>query len=424
MPMETSPDKPVPVRVVSQQIGAWVHRLGAIWVEGQVTQLTRRPGTRTAFLVLRDPSAQVSLQVTCTTELAATTSPPLAEGARVVVHGRPQWYFARGSLTLAVDDIRPVGIGALLARIEELRRLLAAEGLFAPELKRRVPFVPTTVGLICGRASAAEHDVLENARLRAPGVPFRVENVPVQGPSAVPEIIAALRRLDSDGSVNTIIIARGGGSVEDLLPFSDEALVRAVAACRTPVVSAIGHETDTPLLDLVADVRASTPTDAAKRVVPDVEDEARRVHDARARMARHLHALVGTERARVAAWREHPALTRPTETLLGPHRARLDQARLDARRAFSTRLDRSRGDIDHRRSQVRALSPAATLERGYAVVQRADRSLVRDPGDVVAGETLRVLLATGEIAVHVLPPSSATPAAGTSRSGTQPSGTP
>lgn len=405
MAMETSPDKPVPVRVVSQQIGAWIHRLGSIWVEGQVTQLTRRPGARTAFLVLRDPSAQVSLQVSCTAELAATTSPPLAEGARVVVHGRPQWYFARGSLTLAVDDIRPVGVGALLARIDEVRRLLAAEGLFAPELKRRLPFVPTRVGLICGRASAAEHDVLENARIRAPGVPFRVETVPVQGPNAVPEIVDALRRLDRDASVDTIIIARGGGSVEDLLPFSDEALVRAVAACRTPVVSAIGHETDTPLLDLVADVRASTPTDAAKRVVPDVEDEIRRVGDARSRMARHMQALVDTERARVTAWREHPALTRPEQALLGPHQAVLDQARRDARRALTARLDRDRVHVSHVRAQMRALSPAATLERGYAVVQHSDRSVVRTPDDVSPGEVLRVLLATGEITAQVMPAS-------------------
>ena len=403
MAMETSPDKPVPVRVVSQHIGAWIHRLGSIWVEGQVTQLSRRPGSRTTFLVLRDPSAQVSLQVTCTAELAATTSPPLAEGARVVVHGRPQWYFARGSLTLAVDDIRPVGIGALLARIDEVRRLLAAEGLFAPEMKRSLPFVPTKVGLICGRASAAEHDVLENARLRAPGVPFRVENVPVQGPNAVPEIIDALRRLDRDDGVETIIIARGGGSVEYLLPFSDEALVRAVAACRTPVVSAIGHETDTPLLDLVADVHASTPTDAAKRVVPDVDDEMRRVSDARSRMARHMRAVLDTERARVTAWQEHPALTRPGPTLLGPHQALLDQARRDARRALDARLERERLHISHVRAQVRALSPAATLERGYAVVQHGNRSVVRSADDVAPGEVLRVLLATGEIAAQVVP---------------------
>jgi exodeoxyribonuclease VII large subunit len=281
MALETSPEHPVPVRVVSQHIGAWVHRLGSVWMEGQITQLTRRPGSRTAFVVLRDPSAAVSLQVTCPADLLAGDGPPLAEGARVVVHARPRWFFERGTLSLAADDIRPVGIGALLARVEQLRRLLAAEGLFDAERKHRLPFVPSGIGLVCGRASAAEHDVLQNARLRAPGIPFRVENVPVQGPSAVPEIIEALRRLERDESVDVIILARGGGSVEDLLPFSDEALIRAVASCRTPVVAAIGHETDTPLVDLVADVRASTPTDAAKRVVPDVTDEIARVGEVR-----------------------------------------------------------------------------------------------------------------------------------------------
>jgi exodeoxyribonuclease VII large subunit len=301
-----------------------------------------------------------------------------------------------------VDDIRPVGLGALLARIEELRRLLTAEGLFAPERKRTLPFVPTTVGLVCGRASAAEHDVLANARARAPGIGFRTENVPVQGPDAVPAITSALRRLDSDPRVDVIILARGGGSTEDLLPFSDEALVRAVASLQTPVVSAIGHETDSPLLDLVADVRASTPTDAAKRVVPDVADEMRRIDAARARLDARVRAALDTERARLDAWRTHPAWTRPGQVLVEPRRADIDQARSNARRALRTLLEREAVRVDHARVQVRALSPAATLERGYAVVQRADGAVVRHADDVVHGERLRILLADADLAAEVV----------------------
>jgi exodeoxyribonuclease VII large subunit len=402
MALQTSPEQPAPVRLVSQQIGAWVHRLGAIWVEGQVTQINRRPGSRTTFLTLRDPSAQVSLQVTCASEVADGASPPLLEGARVVVHGRPQWYFARGTLSLAVDDIRPVGLGALLARIEELRRLLTAEGLFAPERKRPLPFVPAVVGLVCGRGSAAEHDVLANARVRAAGIGFRIENVPVQGPDAVPEITAALRRLENDPLVDVIIVARGGGSTEDLLAFSDEALVRAVAALRTPVVSAIGHETDSPLLDLVADVRASTPTDAAKRVVPDVADELRGIEAARGRVRARVRAMLDTEKARLDAWRSHPALTRPQRVLVDPRRTDTDHARGAARRALGTLLERDAARLDHTRLQVRALSPAATLERGYAVVQRADGTVVRRPSDVAAGTRLRIVLATGTISAEVV----------------------
>lgn len=402
MALQTSPEQPAPVRLVSQQIGAWIHRLGAIWVEGQVTQINRRPGSRTTFLTLRDPSAQVSLQVTCPTEVAAAASPPLTEGARVVVHGQPQWYFARGTLSLSVDDIRPVGLGALLARIDELRRLLTAEGLFAVERKRTLPFVPTVVGLVCGRGSAAEHDVLANARARAPGIVFRVENVPVQGPDAVTEMTSALRRLENDPVVDVIIVARGGGSTEDLLPFSDEALVRAVAALRTPVVSAIGHETDSPLLDLVADVRASTPTDAAKRVVPDVADEMRRIDAARQRLDARVRATLDTERTRLDAWRSHPALTRPQQVLLDPRRTDTQQARSDARRAVRTLLDRASVAVDHARLQVRALSPAATLERGYAVVQRSGGAVLRQPDEVRHGDRLRIVLAHGDLDAEVV----------------------
>jgi exodeoxyribonuclease VII large subunit len=344
------------------------------------------------------------LQLTCPADLVTNVSPPLAEGARVVVRGKPSWYFERGSLSLAVDEIRPVGIGALLARLDQLRRLLAAEGLFATELKRPLPFVPTTVGLVCGRSSAAEHDVLENARLRAAGIPFRVENVPVQGAAAVTEIIEALQRLDRDATVDVIILARGGGSVEDLLPFSDEALVRAVAACRTPVVSAIGHETDTPLVDLVADIRASTPTDAAKRAVPDVADELHRVSEARRRLHRRVHAIIEHERTRVETTRAHPMLSRPSASYLDPRRLALTQTRRDAGQALDHRIAHERLAVGQARSQVSALSPYSTLARGYAVVQQTNGAVVRSEDDAALGDRLRVRLGHGELAVVVTDP--------------------
>ena len=265
--LESSPERPVPVRVVAQKIAEWINRLGEIWIDGQIAQLTRRPGMATQFLVLRDTDANISLNVTCPRGVLADT---IGEGSRVVLRARPDYYIERGTLSLRATEIRQLGLGELLARLEALKRLLAAEGLFAADRKRPLPFLPRRVGLITGRASAAERDIVENSRRRFAGVSFRIENVAIQGPSAVNEVVDALERLDADDDVDVIVIARGGGSVEDLLPFSNETLIRAVSACRTPVVSAIGHEPDSPLLDLVADVAASTPTDAAKRIVPDV----------------------------------------------------------------------------------------------------------------------------------------------------------
>src|SRR4051812_46508156 len=299
--MESSAESPLPVRTVALAIGGWVGRLGRVWVEGQITQLTRRPGQSTCFLVLRDPAAEMSLQVACPRSLLDSVTPAPTEGSRVVVWAKPEFRAQRGTLSLTAYDVRPVGVGALLARLEQLRQVLAAEGLFAPERKRRLPFLPATVGLVTGRASAAERDVVENARRRWPAVSFRIENVAVQGPYAVTEVIGALQRLGADPEVDVIVIARGGGSVEDLLPFSDESLVRAVVACRVPVVTAVGHETDVPLVDHAADRRASTPTDAAKLITPDVGEEQQRIRVLRTRALRCLVNHVETEQHRLDA---------------------------------------------------------------------------------------------------------------------------
>ena len=397
MPLESSPEQPVPLRTVTRLIAEWVGRLGRVWVEGQVAQLSRRPGAGTAFLTLRDPVAAASMQVAVSRQVLDAVTPPLVEGARIVVHGKPEVYLSNGSLSLVATDIRPVGLGELLARMEQLKALLAAEGLFEPGRKKPIPFLPRTVGLVTGRGSAAERDVLENARARWPAVQFRVENVAVQGVYAVTEVVDALRRLDRDAGVDVIVLARGGGSVEDLLPFSDEALVRAVASCLTPVVSAIGHEVDTPLVDLVADVRASTPTDAARRVVPDVRAEQLGLSRVVATLRRAVAGHVDREQARLDALRTRPVLADPVTGLVHPREAEVGMAVDRARRAFGHRLDRAVAELGHARAQVRALSPAATLERGYAVAQLDDGSIVRDAEQVAVGAAVRLRVATGSL---------------------------
>jgi len=397
---DTSPTAPWPVRHLAQKIADYVHRMPGVWVEGQVVQLNRRPGAAIVFLTLRDTDADVSVPVTAHTRVLQAATAPVEEGAHVVVHATPTYWMKRGTLSLQADEIRAVGLGELLARIEHLKRVLAAEGLFDPARKRPLPFLPRVVGLVCGRESKAEHDVVVNARARWPQVEFEIRQVAVQGPSAVGEVCRAVTELDADARVEVIVVARGGGSVEDLLPFSNETLLRTVAACRTPVVSAIGHETDAPLLDLVADVRASTPTDAGKRIVPDVTEERARVLQARGRLRASVDALLRREQERLAAVRSRPALARP-EVLLEAHAARLTDLRRTAWRVLDARVQAGGVELVQLAARVTALSPAATLERGYAVVQRADGSVVRGPDEVAVGDPLRVRLARGELAARV-----------------------
>jgi len=387
-------EAPLPVRTVARHIAEWVGRLGRVWVEGQVTQVSRRPGT--VFLTLRDPVADVSLSVTCARGVCEAVVPPLVEGARVVVHAKPDFYLSRGTLSLQAHEIRPVGVGELLARLERLKGVLAAEGLFAADRKRPLPFLPTVVGLVTGRAGAAERDVLEHARRRWPAVRFDVRGVAVQGHLAVEQVVGALRSLDAEPEVEVIVLARGGGSVEDLLPWSDELLCRAVARCRTPVVSAIGHEPDSPLVDLVADVRCSTPTDAGKRVVPDVAEELAKVHALRDRARRVVAGTVQRERAGLMAARSRPVLADPRVLVTG-RAAEVTALRDRARRCTGAAVDGARRDLAHTRARVVALSPQATLERGYAVVQHADGSVVRDPAAVALTEALRIRVARGEL---------------------------
>lgn len=393
------------MRVVATKISEWINRLGALWVEGEITQMNARPGTRVAFLVLRDPSANMSLQVTCSPTLLRDAPVPLTEGSRVVVYGKPSFYTGRGTLSLRVTEIRAVGIGELLARIERLRNLLAAEGLFDPRLKRPLPFLPGTIGLITGRASAAERDVLSVAGQRWPDVRFTVRNTAVQGTSAVPQVVDALRELDADPDIEVIIIARGGGSVEDLLPFSDEALCRAVVSATTPVVSAIGHEPDNPLLDLVADLRAATPTDAAKRVVPDVPAERTLLAELRSRSAQALRGWVDREVRGLEQIRSRPVLAEPLKSIDGMREevTRLrDGVRRDVRRAVEAE-DRT---LEHLRARLTTLGPAATMARGYAVVQRVlpdgSTEVLRTADDAPPGAQLRVRVSDGAMRAAVI----------------------
>ncbi|MBB4929796.1 exodeoxyribonuclease VII large subunit [Lipingzhangella halophila] len=390
MGMESSAESPQPVRVVLQAVSGWIGRLGRIWVEGQVAELNRRGGT--VFITLRDPVANVSVRVVCPVRVLEAANPPPEAGARVVVHAKPDFYVARGTFSLLAQEIRHVGLGELLARLEQLRKTLAAEGVFAEHRKRALPFLPNTVGLVCGRGSAAERDVLENGKRRWPAVRFEVREVAVQGDRAVGEVLNALKELDAVPEVDVIIIARGGGSLEDLLPFSDEALVRGVSATRTPVVSAIGHEQDTPLLDLVADVRASTPTDAAKRSIPDVGEQLQLIRQLRDRGRRVVEGGLAREEAWLAGIRSRPVLASPlreidrlTEQVTG--------LRDRARRCVSASLDRAADDLHHTRARLLVLSPATTLARGYAIVQRADGAVVRSATEVTPGETLRLRFA-------------------------------
>jgi exodeoxyribonuclease VII large subunit len=403
---QSTPERPWPVRMVNQKIGAWIARLGWVWVDGQVAQIGRRPGTTTVFLTLRDPAADLSVTVTTHRDVIDSGVPDLAVGARVVIHAKPDFYPARGTLSLRADAIRQIGLGELLARLERLKKLLAAEGLFDPARKLRLPFLPTRIGLITGRASAAERDVVTNARRRWPAIEFRVVNVAVQGPTAAPQLMEALAVLDQDPTVDVIIVARGGGSTEDLLPFSDEGLCRAVFACRTPVVSAIGHETDSPLVDHVADLRASTPTDAAKRVVPDLAEEQRLLRQARQRLDRHVDGLLDREEHRMAAMLTRPSLARP-ETLVERREQEIAALRDRAWLSLAGGVDRGGSDLSHTLARLRALSPLATLARGYAIVIRDNGAVLRDAAEVAAGDRLRIRLATGELAALVEPTANA-----------------
>ncbi|WP_228379197.1 exodeoxyribonuclease VII large subunit [Demequina rhizosphaerae] len=391
---ETSAERPWPVRHLSPKIGDFVSRLPAVWVEGQVLNVKR--WRHLVFLTLRDTDENMSLSATLPAREADALGVDLVDGTRVVIHAKPEWWTRSGSLQMAGREVRQVGLGDLLARLEALKEALAREGLFDLDRKVPLPFIPRMVGLVCATQGDAEHDVVENATRRWPGVAFAIRRVTVQGPRAVPETTAAIRELDEAPEVDVIVVARGGGSFEDLLPFSDEALVRAAAACETPLVSAVGHEKDSPLLDLVADYRASTPTDAGKRIVPDAAAEAQGIARSRLSMAAAVERAVARESAGLVALRSRPVLARP-EAMLAPYADAVARLRERSGGAVAARIDRAAAATRELTASLRALSPLSTLERGFAVVRDASGTVVRDAADVHAGDVLRVRLARGEV---------------------------
>jgi len=396
---ETSSESPAPVRVVSEAIKEYVERLGPIWIEGEISELNERSGGM-AFMRLRDTSVDMSLSVMCYKNVLAAVQ-PLPANARVVIHAKASWFTKNGSLTMSAKEIRQVGVGELLARLEALKGVLAAEGLFSADRKVALPKLPRKVGLICGRNTDAEKDVVENARRRWPAVEFEIREVAVQGAAAVVEVSAALRELEDLADVDVIIITRGGGSFEDLLPFSDESLVRLAASCETPIVSAIGHEKDSPLLDLVADYRASTPTDAAKRVVPDIEQEITDINKIRDRMYRRLLSSVEYELNQIAQLRNRPVMKDPS-VMIKVRKDDLSALRDRSHRGFKALLDIEKKEIKGVIAHLRSLSPQSTMDRGYAVVQSDDGKIVRDATKLKAGSVLRIRAAKGEAKASVL----------------------
>jgi exodeoxyribonuclease VII large subunit len=396
---ETSSEAPATVRVVSEAIKEYVERLGPIWIEGEISELNERSGMM-AFMRLRDPSVDMSISVMCHKSVIAAVK-PLPDNARIVMYAKPSWYTKNGSLSFSAREIRQVGVGELLARLEALKNQLAGEGLFNSDRKVALPLLPKVIGLICGRNTDAEKDVVENAKRRWPSVQFEIREVTVQGAAAVTEVSAALRELEADKNVEVIIITRGGGSFEDLLPFSDEGLVRLAASCETPIVSAIGHEKDSPLLDLVADYRASTPTDAAKRVVPDIAEEVQMISALRDRARRTLLNRLDLETTRITNFKNRPVMKDP-HVLITTRAEVIAGLRDRSNRSFGASLKLAKEELKQIKARVRALSPQSTLDRGYSVIQLADGQIVTDPKKLKAGDELRLRLAKGEIKATAL----------------------
>ena len=386
-------ETPWPVSVLAGKVKGWIDRLGSVWVEGELTQWNQSRGV--VYAKLKDLDQDVTVSITVWSSTVARLTETFAQGDRVVALVKPDYWLRGGTLSMVVSDLRHAGIGDLLAQLERLKATLAAEGLFDASRKRPLPFLPQCIGLVTGKDSDAEKDVLRNAQLRWPQVNFRVVHAAVQGDRAAREVTAAIRQLDDDPEVDVIIVARGGGDFQNLLPFSDEQLVRAAAACTTPLVSAIGHEADNPLLDYVADLRASTPTDAAKRVVPDVAEETALVRELHARITRRMTTLVSTEIDRLTSIRTRPALASP-EVFIDQRRD--DHSRLIERgsQLVQLRVEREQTAVARLASELRALSPQRTLDRGYAVVRTGD-AVVRDAAEVSAGATLRIRVAAGEL---------------------------
>jgi exodeoxyribonuclease VII large subunit len=374
----------------------WITRLGNVWVEGQISQIS--PKKDVFFGELRDLVADKGFSIHSRRPEVLNTISELAAGDRVVCLVHPDFWERSGKTSMDVLAIRKVGLGELLERIERLRQQLIKEGLTLAERKQPLPFLPNLIGLITGANSDAEKDVLQNAKLRWPEVRFKIQHTPVQGDKAAAEIIKAILTLDADSEVDVIILTRGGGSFQDLLVFSDEQVVRAVANCKTPIVSAIGHENDRPLTDEVADFRASTPTDAAKNVVPDVVEERKKLAMAIERITLRVVGFVQNQLELLAGIRTRPVFANPF-TIVDERSLNITQLLTTMQSQTKNFLDKEQLQIAGLRGQVRALSPKLTLDRGYAVVRNLKDGVITDPKKVSKGEKLRVTLSGGDLGV-------------------------
>lgn len=398
-PTPATRETPWPVGVMSEKIKAWIDRLGQVWIEGEITQWQLRGGH--VYGKLKDLNQDATVSFTVWRSVAQRLTSDFAQGDRVIALVKPDFWVKGGSLSIQVYELSHVGLGELLQRLEQLRQQLAKEGLFDASRKQSLPFLPQRIGLVTGRDSDAEKDVVRNATLRWPGVQFRVYYAAVQGERAAAEVTAGILALDQDPEVDVIIVARGGGDFQHLLPFSDERVLRAAAAARTPIVSAIGHEADRPLLDEVADLRASTPTDAAKRVVPDVGEQLAGIDQARSRMSTRLGQLLTHETERISQLRARPVLARP-ERLIDERAEELVRWIARGAELADRSIEDQANALSHTRARLTALSPKATLERGYAIAQLvADdgsaAAVLRDPRDAPAGTVLRLSLAEGTL---------------------------
>jgi len=393
-------EAPWPVALLANKIRGYIERLGTAWVEGEITQWGVSGGN--VYGKLKDLSEDATVGFTVWSSVKARLSDEFKQGDRVIALVKPNYWVKGGTLTMQVFDLRHVGLGDMLERLECLRKQLAAEGLFAASRKKPLPFLPHCIGLITGKDSDAEKDVIRNAQLRWPAVEFQIVYAAMQGDRSVAEVVAAIQRLDADPDVDVIIVARGGGDFQNLLGFSDERVLRAAAACRTPLVSAIGHEADRPLLDEVADLRASTPTDAAKRVVPDVSDELNRVQQARARLSTRLTGILAAEVDRIGQLRSRPVLG-STAWIVDSRAEDLTRYVARGTELVERVVEASAGVIIELRSRLRTLSPQGTLDRGYAIVQVPDGHVLRAAAEAPDGTRLRITLGTGTLAATAGP---------------------
>lgn len=395
---ETTADNPWPLALLSKNVKTYVDKMSQLWVEAQVVEHRRRPGTSIGYFVVRDINDDISFNVKAFLNVIDAAGPAFVAGAHVILQVKPDFWEARGSLSLHCARIIVAGEGGLMAQLEELRKRLGAEGLF--DNKKPLPFIPKLIGLISGRNAQAMHDVMVNAQKRWPGARFEVREVAVQGDRAAPEVGAALKELAANPQVDVIVITRGGGSVEDLLPFSDERLLRLAASVETPIVSAIGHEQDSPILDLVADYRASTPTAAAERIVPSWNELAADMQQTRGRLQQAILRRLQREQENLTLLVTRPVLATPAAAIekqqkdLEATKTRLNAALLKLLHAEETALTGAA-------AALKAMSPEATMQRGYAILRTPDKKIVRDASALKKGELLEGFLAEGTIVAQV-----------------------